>query len=47
LSAERLTQVIQAATSDRVMRQRASDMGAAIRTEDGVGRAVAIIQRHI
>ncbi|HEY9641209.1 MAG TPA: glycosyltransferase [Coleofasciculaceae cyanobacterium] len=45
LTAERLAQAIQTAVGDRTMRQRAADLGAKIRSEDGVANAVAIIQR--
>jgi sterol 3beta-glucosyltransferase len=45
LTAERLAQAIQTAVGDRVMRQRAADLGAKIRSEDGVANAVAIIQK--
>ena len=44
LSAERLAQAIQTAVTDPAMRQRAADLGATIRAEDGIARAVEIIQ---
>jgi sterol 3beta-glucosyltransferase len=47
LSAERLAAAIRAATSDGEMRARAADLGRRIRAEDGVTRAVEIIQRHL
>lgn len=45
LSAERLAEAIRWAVSDDGMRQRAADLGARIRAEDGVGQAVASIQQ--
>lgn len=45
LTAERLAQAIQTAVSDRAMRQRAANLGAAIRAEDGTTNAVALIQK--
>jgi UDP:flavonoid glycosyltransferase YjiC (YdhE family) len=45
LSADRLAQAIQAAVTDTAMRQRAADLGAKIRAEDGIAKAVGIIQR--
>lgn len=44
LTAERLAQAIQTAVSDAAMQQRAANLGATIRTEDGIAKAVAIIQ---
>lgn len=44
LTAERLAQAIQQAVSNQAMRQRAAELGAAIRAEDGVARAVAVVQ---
>jgi len=44
LSAQRLAQAIAAAATDGAMRQRAEELGRAIRAEDGVARAVAIVQ---
>jgi sterol 3beta-glucosyltransferase len=44
LTAERLAQAITQAVSNTSMRQRASDLGAKIRTEDGIARAVEVIQ---
>lgn len=46
LTADRLAQAIEAVTSDQTLRKRAAEIGAAIRAEDGVGRAVALIQHH-
>ncbi len=43
LTAEGLAQAIQHVVSDESMQQRAADIGARIRAEDGVGRAAAII----
>ncbi len=44
LTAERLAEAIQAMVSDGKMRARAETIGAAIRCEDGVARAVALIE---
>ncbi len=43
LTADRLAQAIQRAVSDQGMRQRARDLGERIRSEDGIGNAVAAI----
>jgi sterol 3beta-glucosyltransferase len=45
LTAERLAQAIQIALTDQAMRQRAVDLGSKIQVEDGVTRAVEIIQQ--
>jgi len=45
LTAERLAQAIQQMMTDETMRQRAAVLGSAIRAEDGVARAVAILQQ--
>ncbi len=47
LTVERLAAAIEQAVNDRGMRQRAADLGAAIRAEDGVGCAVAAIEAHL
>jgi sterol 3beta-glucosyltransferase len=47
LTAESLADAIKTAVSDQDMRQRAAELGKVIRSEDGVGRAVAFIQRHL
>jgi UDP:flavonoid glycosyltransferase YjiC (YdhE family) len=44
LTAERLAQAITIATQDAAMRQRAVALGEKIRSEDGVSRAVEIIE---
>ncbi len=44
LTAERLAEAIQTAVTDQAMRQRAAELGARIRAEDGVARAVDIVQ---
>ena len=44
LTAERLAQAIREAVTDQAMRQRAANLGVSIRAEDGVARAVAVIQ---
>ena len=43
LTADRLAQAIQTAVTDQAMRQRAADLGAKIRAEDGVARAVEVV----
>jgi sterol 3beta-glucosyltransferase len=45
LTAERLATAIGEAVSNAAMRQRASDLGQVLRAEDGIGRAVEIIDR--
>jgi sterol 3beta-glucosyltransferase len=47
LTAERLAQAISQAVADQDMRQRAAALGETIRAEDGVGVAVAYINRHL
>ena len=44
LSTERLAQAIHQAVHDQPLRQRAADLGAKIRGEDGVAEAVAIVR---
>ena len=44
LTAERLAKAVQAAVTDQAMRQRAADLGSRIQAEDGIGRAVEVIQ---
>jgi sterol 3beta-glucosyltransferase len=44
-TADRLAQAIETAVSDRAMRQRAADLGAKIRAEDGIARAVEVVQQ--
>jgi len=44
LTAERLAQAIAVSVTDAGMRERAAALGAAIRAEDGVGRAVALLE---
>jgi UDP:flavonoid glycosyltransferase YjiC (YdhE family) len=46
LTAERLAEAIQAAVTDSALRARAAALGEKIRAEDGVGRAVAIVESH-
>ncbi|MBD2212597.1 glycosyltransferase family 1 protein [Nostoc linckia FACHB-104] len=43
LTAERLAQAIQKAVTDKTMRQRVANLGAKIRDEDGIAKAVAVI----
>lgn len=45
LTAGRLAQAIQTAVTDQTMRQRAAELGARIRAEDGVARAVAVVEQ--
>ncbi len=47
LTAERLAGAIQAITCDTQMKARAQALGSAIRAEDGVGRAVQIVQQYL
>jgi sterol 3beta-glucosyltransferase len=47
LTAERLAEAIRAAATDNAMRQRAADLGTRLRAEDGVARAVEIIERYL
>lgn len=45
LNAEKLAEAIQVAVTDNGLRARAAALGEKIRAEDGVGRAVGIIER--
>ena len=45
LTAERLASAIQEAVTNKAMRQRAAALGAKIQAEDGVARAVAVVQQ--
>jgi UDP:flavonoid glycosyltransferase YjiC (YdhE family) len=45
LTVDRLAEAIQTAVTNDAMRQRAADLGSKIQAEDGVGRAVEIIQQ--
>lgn len=45
LTSERLAQVIRSMTQDRAMQARAAELGARIRAEDGVARAVEYVQQ--
>jgi sterol 3beta-glucosyltransferase len=47
LTAERLAGAIGKAVSDQDMHQRAAALGAAIRAEDGIGRAIALIDQLV
>ena len=47
LNAERLGEAIAAATTDRPMSDRSRALGKEIRAEDGVGEAVAALERHL
>lgn len=47
LTAEGLARAIHLAVSRPAIRQRAADLGAAIRAEDGVGTAVRVIQQYL
>jgi UDP:flavonoid glycosyltransferase YjiC (YdhE family) len=46
LTAEKLAAAINAAVNDASLRARAAALGEKIRAEDGVARAVEIIERH-
>lgn len=46
LTAEKLAEAIQAAVHDSALRERAAALGEKIRAEDGIARAVEIIERH-
>lgn len=46
LSAEKLAQAIHTAVTDSTLQARAADLGARIRAENGVARAVEIIECH-
>ncbi len=45
LTVERLATAIGQVVTDRAMRQRAADLGATIQAEDGIGNAVALVQK--
>jgi UDP:flavonoid glycosyltransferase YjiC (YdhE family) len=45
LTVERLAQAIQKAVTDQTMRERATDLGTKIQAEDGIARAVAVVQQ--
>jgi sterol 3beta-glucosyltransferase len=45
LTVERLAQAIHQALTDQTMRQRAANLGSKIQAEDGITRAVAIVQQ--
>ena len=45
LTVERLAQAIQRAVTDQTMRRRAATLGAKIQAEDGIARAVAVVQQ--
>ena len=47
LTLERLADAIRAATSDEVIRGRASALGERIRAEDGVRQAVEVLQHYL
>jgi UDP:flavonoid glycosyltransferase YjiC (YdhE family) len=47
LTVERLAQAISQAVTDQAMRQRAAALGAVIQTEDGVARAVDIVEQSV
>jgi sterol 3beta-glucosyltransferase len=46
LTAERLTAAISTAVGDTTMQERAAALGTAIRAENGVARAVALVETH-
>jgi UDP:flavonoid glycosyltransferase YjiC (YdhE family) len=45
LSSDALAEAISIALGDRLMRKRAAELGAVVRSEDGVGDAIAAIER--
>jgi sterol 3beta-glucosyltransferase len=45
LTADRLAQAIEIAVTDQAMRQRAAELGSKIRAENGIARAVDVIQQ--
>ena len=47
LTADGLARAIRQATGEPAMRERAAALGAKIRAEDGVGTAVALIEKHL
>ena len=47
LTAETLASGIRRAIDDQDLRARASELGEKIRVEDGVSRAVDVVERHI
>jgi UDP:flavonoid glycosyltransferase YjiC (YdhE family) len=47
LTAERLARAIERAVRDEAMRERAAGLAAALRAEDGVGRAVEVVERTL
>ena len=47
LTVEGLAEAIRAMTGDQGMRQRAAQLGERVRAEDGVERAVEVIERHL
>ncbi len=46
LTVEKLAEAIERAATDETMRQRAANLGAKIRAEDGIARAVAVIGEY-
>jgi UDP:flavonoid glycosyltransferase YjiC (YdhE family) len=47
LTAERLAAAMARAVTDQEMRARAAELGTRIRAEDGVGRAIEVIEQHV
>ncbi len=47
LTAERLESAVRLAMTDTAIRRRSEEMGRLIRAEDGVGKAVALFERHV
>jgi UDP:flavonoid glycosyltransferase YjiC (YdhE family) len=47
LSAPRLAGALRRAVGDTALRERAAGLGRRVRSEDGVGRAVAAVERHV
>lgn len=46
LTAERLAEAIDTAVNDSALRTRAAALGEKIRAENGIARAVEVIERH-
>jgi UDP:flavonoid glycosyltransferase YjiC (YdhE family) len=47
LSAQRLAKALAVAVGDNELRQRAAALGQKIRAEDGLGKAIDVIQQHV
>ncbi|WP_369371815.1 hypothetical protein AB1046_00435 [Promicromonospora sp. Populi] len=47
VDADRLTTAIAQATTDEAMRERAADLGARLRQEDGIGRTAELFTEYL